>query len=407
MIKNKSTAVSTATLFLVAFINQIAYNLVIPVLVPLTTQQDHTLFFNNSFWPVDWMHGIAIAAFSFTVLLAAPFIGYFSDISSRKLVLIASMIGTFVGFLLLILSLQTHSFTLFVLGRIIAGACASSTAVVQAGIIDLHPGKDKAKSLGIIALALTLGMVLGPFLGGVLIDTSISSSFTLLTPFIATAILIVINGFFLVACYQEPKNRLASSLKSLSFSAVIKLLPANCRWWIIAFLLLELSWSYYFFLTPMVLNQTYQSSASLIGLFLLMLGIAVCIGLTLVYQLSARYLSKPWVLLAHAIIMLCGLLLSTLSLPTVGYWIIGAIIAMSLATCYVALLQLISDSSPTDLQGTTMGFCNTMMGLAWTISGVTTNILFQQYALSTASIAAFILIPIIILGFKLKARLIA
>jgi len=398
-----TTALSTMTLFLVAFINQIAYNLVIPVLVPLTTPQESTVFFNTSFWPVDWMHGIAIAAFSFSALVSAPFIGYFSDISTRKRVILLSMIGTFLGFLLLIVSLQLHNFSLFVLGRIIAGACASSTAVVQAAMIDCHPGQDKAKSLGIIALALTLGMVLGPFLGGIFIDPNISSAFSLETPFIATALLILVNAFLLMRCYQEPAVRLTDSLKKPGFFAAIVELPYRCRWWIIAFLLLELSWSYYFFLTPMVLTHTYYSSSTHIGLFLLMLGLAVCVGLTLMYQLCARFLSIQQILLGHTLVMLAGLLLSTVFFSATIYWIIGAIIAMSLATCYVTLLQLISDASPADRQGTAMGLCNTMMGLAWTISGVSANILFQEFSSSTAMIAAFILIPIIVLALKRRA----
>jgi len=397
-----ATRISTITLFFVAFINQIAYNLVIPVLVPLTDPSSHILFADSTFWPTAWMHGIAIAAFSLSGLISAPFIGYFSDITTRKRVLLFSLLGTLAGFLLLIISLHLQSFTLFVLGRVITGICASSTAVVQAAIIDLHPLHDKAKSLGIIALALTLGMVLGPLLGGLLIDSSLSPYFSLQTPFIATALLIVLNSCLLFLCYQESQQRSALQASTTSFWRAISSLPKATLVGIIGFLLLELSWSYYFFLTPMVLNQYYASSAATIGLFMGMLGIAVCIGLTAAYQLLARFLMPAKILWVNICVMFVAQMVSAIGVPELGYWITSALVAMSLASSYVALLQLISDSSPEGNQGIAMGLCTTMMGLAWTVSGATTNVLFQAYGGKMALIAGFILMPILVRGVRVK-----
>jgi DHA1 family tetracycline resistance protein-like MFS transporter len=98
-------------------------------------------------------------------LVGAPLLGRLSDRFGRRPVLLLSIFGTFLGFMLL--GFATTLWMLFA-SRIIDGLTGGNLSVAQAYISDVTDPKDRAKGLGLIGAAFGLGFIIGPATGGVL-----------------------------------------------------------------------------------------------------------------------------------------------------------------------------------------------------------------------------------------------
>ena len=83
------------------------------------------------------------------------------------------MLGNFVGFLISGLAISLHSFTWLLIGRSVAGANGRSLPIAQAAMIDISSDAQKASRLGLVVLANVLGFVVGPVIGGFLMDQNI------------------------------------------------------------------------------------------------------------------------------------------------------------------------------------------------------------------------------------------
>jgi multidrug resistance protein len=107
--------------------------------------------------------GLLVASFSLMQLVFAPVLGRLSDRYGRKPVLVASLLGTALGSLLMGLA---GSLWLLFLGRIVDGVSGSSISVAQAAVVDVAPAEQRARLLGLLSAAFGVGFVAGPALGG-------------------------------------------------------------------------------------------------------------------------------------------------------------------------------------------------------------------------------------------------
>jgi multidrug resistance protein len=107
--------------------------------------------------------GLLVASFSLMQLVFAPVLGRLSDRYGRKPVLVASLLGTALGSLLMGVA---GSLWLLFLGRIVDGVSGSSISVAQAAVVDVAPPAQRARLLGLLSAAFGVGFVAGPALGG-------------------------------------------------------------------------------------------------------------------------------------------------------------------------------------------------------------------------------------------------
>src|ERR1044071_4782537 len=98
-------------------------------------------------------------------LIFSPVLGGLSDKHGRRPVLLLSIIGTGIGFL--ILGLATTVWMLFI-GRILDGITGGNISTAQAYIADVTTEENRAKGMGLIGAAFGLGFIFGPAIGGIL-----------------------------------------------------------------------------------------------------------------------------------------------------------------------------------------------------------------------------------------------
>ncbi len=128
--------------------------------------------------------GILLAAFPMCQLVAGPILGRLSDRFGRRPVLAISQAGTAISFVILGLS---HNYTVMLLARMLDGVSGGNILVAQAYVADVTTPENRSKGLGLIGAAFGVGFVLGPLLGGVLVDLPISPEWRLRLPFLVAA----------------------------------------------------------------------------------------------------------------------------------------------------------------------------------------------------------------------------
>lgn len=132
----------------------------------------------------------------------APIIGNLSDRYGRRPILLFSLLGFGIDYIILALS---PSYGWLFIGRVIAGFTGASFTTASAYIADLSTDPtQRAKNFGLIGAAFGLGFVLGPALGGLL------AIWGLRAPFYAAAILCLLNclyGYFVLPESLSKENR--------------------------------------------------------------------------------------------------------------------------------------------------------------------------------------------------------
>ena len=146
----------------------------------------------------------------------APVLGALSDRLGRRPVLLISLAGAAINYVLMAFA---PSLWLLVIGRAIAGLTSANISVATAYITDISPEDTRAKRFGLFNAMFGIGFILGPVLGGVLGD------YWLRLPFIAAAVLNA--GNLLLAFFVLPESRTPSREK-IDLAALNPLRPL--RW---------------------------------------------------------------------------------------------------------------------------------------------------------------------------------
>jgi DHA1 family tetracycline resistance protein-like MFS transporter len=146
-------------IFLTIFVNLVGFGIIIPLLP----------FYAETFGASPLVVGLLFAVFSLCQLVAAPILGDLSDRYGRRPILIVSLIGTVISFVMLALA---QSITMLFVARIVDGLSGGNIATARAYVADVTEPKDRARAYGLIGAAFGLGFILGPAISAVLAPVS-------------------------------------------------------------------------------------------------------------------------------------------------------------------------------------------------------------------------------------------
>ncbi len=182
----------TRIVFLVVFVDLIGFGIVMPLLPS----------YGARYTANETLIGLLVAATPAMQLLTAPLWGRLSDRIGRRPVMLMSLAGAFLSYLMFALA---GSFSALLLSRIVAGSCDASVGVGQAFLADRTRPEERAKAMGLIGAAYGLGFIVGPALAG------ISSLFGAAMPGIVATVLTGANllAALLVLPAGEPTRRQA------------------------------------------------------------------------------------------------------------------------------------------------------------------------------------------------------
>ncbi|RMG25090.1 MAG: MFS transporter [Methanobacteriota archaeon] len=240
-----------------------------------------------------WELGILTAAWALSATLFSPLLGSFADRYGRRLVIIISLVGysfSNIGFLV------SKSFIHLLIFRFLEGSFSAGinpAAIALAS--ELSEEEERAQAIGIVTAGSSIGIVVGPMVGGFLF--ALIPSFEI--PFLVSASFGLIGVAFAFYLLEESKviqknQNLAA--KRFSFSQIYSKIPkpffAFSAYLLVtifsvsSWMLIEPSFSFYIY-------DDLNLEPYHFGVFVSVYGVMVAIGQGLLGGLSDRYGRKP------------------------------------------------------------------------------------------------------------------
>lgn len=182
-------------IFAVVFIDLLGFSLILPLLP----------YYAETFGASAFEVGLLVAVYAAAQLVGAPLLGRMSDRHGRRPVLMLSIAGGVVGFLMLAVA---QSLWMLYASRLVAGLFGGNISVAQAYITDVTDDRNRSKGLGMIGAAFGLGFIIGPATGGLL------SGFGYWVPASAAAFLGLAN--FLAVTFMLPESLTAERKETVT-----------------------------------------------------------------------------------------------------------------------------------------------------------------------------------------------
>lgn len=263
--------------------------------------------------------GMLSAAYPLMQLIGAPILGSLSDRFGRKPVLLASQVGTFIGFILLGLA---NSLPLLFISRIIDGLSGGNISTAQAALSDSTTEKNRTQAMGLIGAAFGLGFTIGPIIA--FVSLSLSQYNYSIPAFVAAgfSLLSILLTTFWFKETHDPSKRGTSSTGGIGPAAMFKAIAQPK----VGFLLLLVLASQTIFggfenlLSLFTLTRLGMGAGGNSGLFAFIGVLAVVVQGGLVRQWSKKYGDK-WLILLGLSALAIGLFFAALTptTPMPGY----------------------------------------------------------------------------------------
>ncbi|MBI4558423.1 MAG: MFS transporter [Candidatus Hydrogenedentes bacterium] len=155
--------------------------------------------------------GFLGSLYSLLQFICAPLLGSLSDRFGRKPVLLISITGIAISYLLWFFA---GSFRTLVLARLLGGIMSSNISTATAVVADVTSDTDRPKGMAVIGIAFGTGFILGPAIGGIsagfnfvdhwpALDTWGVNPFS--TPALVAFVLSLVNLFFVAVRFPETR----------------------------------------------------------------------------------------------------------------------------------------------------------------------------------------------------------
>lgn len=325
--------------------------------------------------------GFLGAAYSIMQFFFAPILGGLSDRYGRRPVLLASLFGFGLDYMLV--AFAPNIAWLFV-GRIFAGIMGASFTTAGAYIADISTPENRAQNFGIIGAAFGLGFILGPVIGGLL------GGYGVRAPFFAAAGLTMLNwlyGMFILPESLKMENRRKfewkranpfGTFKSLSRYPIIAGLLVALSFFYVASHAVQSNWSFF-------TTEKFSWSPKQIGISLGVVGLTFGLVQGLLIRRIIPWLGKEKSVYVGLGLSAAGFLLFAFASQA---WMMYAFtVVYSLGGIAGPALQgVISNTVPATEQGELQGGFTSLMSLAAIIGPLIMNGLFNQFTADDAPV---------------------
>lgn len=355
------------TIFLTVFLDMLGIGIIIPVIPVLFFAPDSAYFASEVTESTrSILYGLLIACFPLFQFFGAPMLGALSDRYGRKPILLISLTGTLIGYLLFGVALWIQSLPLLFLSRMLPGFTGGNISVIMSAISDISTAETKAQNFGIVGMAFGLGFILGPTLGGLLADDQIVSWFTASTPFWFTAFLTVINilviRFLFFETLQQKRNTPVSLFRGIQQIALSFGTP-RLRNVFTVVLLFSLGFTLFTQFFAVLLIERFDYSESEIGILFGWTGIWIALTQGLLIRIIGKKFGYRKTLIISMLILGCAL--ASLLIPEQAFWfyIICPFIAIGQGLTSPNLTAVVSDQAGAEFQGEILGINQSMASL--------------------------------------------
>ena len=403
--------VSFLPIFITVFIDMLGVGIVIPILAPLfLNPAAGVLPFNYTMSQRTLVLGFLIASFPLAQFFGAPILGALSDRFGRKKILMISLFGTLVGYLLFGFGIVYGMLPLLFISRVLDGFTGGNISIIMSSISDVSDAKSKAKNFGLVGFAFGLGFILGPYIGGKLADPNLVSWFSFDTPYWFTSILTAVNIFVVYKMFNETLHTKVNTKISIftGFKNIKKALSmTNLRTMFVVVFLFSLGFSFFTQFYQVYLIQKFGMDQSSIGDIFAYLGlwIAITQGF-IIRKLPSKF--TPRKIMRFSVIGL-GLAMFLTLVPSTSWQLF---LVLPFVAVFNGLTQpnqtaIVSSLSDEKSQGEILGINQSIQSLAMSIPPIVSGVIFSiDKTLPTLVSGSVILLAgvIFILFFKEKKK---
>jgi DHA1 family tetracycline resistance protein-like MFS transporter len=335
------------------FIDAIGFGLIMPVL-PQLLMRVGKIELADAISVGAWM-GLVMALASF---ISAPILGNLSDRFGRRPILLLSLGGLAVDYLLLAVA---NTLPLVFIGRILSGTFGGSYSTAMAALSDFTPPDERAKTFGFVSAAFGVGFVLGPAIGGLL------GEYGERAPFYVAAAMAGLNFLYGLMVFPETlalENRrtfILSRANPLGALRVMRSIPGMTGvamvliLWQIASLVYPMTWSFYGI-------AQFGWSTRMIGLSLAAVGITIAISQTFITGPAVKRFGERDAATIGLVVAIAGFI--TYALITNTWMAFAAMTFIALqGLVQPSLMAMLSRRATPETQGEIQGISAMALGL--------------------------------------------
>ncbi len=340
-------------------------------------------------------------------VLSTPIWGRFSDRYGRKPLLLISIAGGLVSYLILAFA---SNLLMLGAGRLLTGLMGGSLALAMAYVSDLTPPEQRAKSMGYVGGSLSMGFILGPMLGGLLGGRDAASA-TLLWPGLAAvfinAVMLIGATFFLKESLPPEKRTKAGGNKGPGGFAALRLVlarPLLARIVLVGFMA-YLAMALFESIFPFWAGARFDWGPRQIGLTFTYLGTIVAIIQGVLIGRLVPIFGEGRLLIAGLVCYISGLLIMTQA-PVWPLMVFGISFTTAGSALYMTTVtSLVSQQAGESERGLVLGTYNSGSWAGRALGPPLTGLLFDVFGVNVPLYtAALILLPCIVILLGIVAR---
>ncbi|XP_022081913.1 major facilitator superfamily domain-containing protein 9-like isoform X3 [Acanthaster planci] len=312
--------------------------------------------------------GAVGSVYGFLQLVSGPVMGRLSDMMGRRLVLLACLFMTMVGYTI---NIFATSLTVLICARVPLGIFKHGIATVKAYLAEITPKQERPLVFGRFNAASSFGFIIGPLCGGYLSEYE-GGFYQVAT---CTAIVFAINVLFVYFLVHPKKQDSIEKSKSVAaftqeeysirtnFFHSFKTILGSCGDLLLLQLLMSSGVMLYRSNFVLILEDRFQARPSVTGQLMSFSALVAVVSGMLVGRVVSFYSSISKLLL-HSSVLLCFTLFGLTYAPTFFVVVVfTALLSMENAISKVCLTDLSVRRSSLDNTGALLGISQSVLSV--------------------------------------------
>lgn len=370
----KSYSRQAIPIFLVLFLGYVGYSIVLPIFAPLLFDPKYGLFPGVTDQMIrSLILGVLIATYPLGQVIGCPLLGRLSDLYGRRKVLLISLALIIPCYILSGLSLSYAHISLLFISRFLIGLFEGNIVIATAAIADISETHEvKVKNFGWITTISSSGFIVGPLLGGKLIESKITPWFTFSTPFYLSAVIVLLTWICVYFMFQETiKSR--PSLTFKPFYEMKKMYSAlrykELKGVFFGNFSLYISFFFFFAFFPVLLVRAHQFNPSMLAEVEAYLSLCICLA-PLFYKKISKHFTPKQITAYSGLIFSLSTLLLIFPFSVKLLFLTLIIPSFCIACGFTYSNLMVSDLISREKQGEVLGTNQGMVVLSECISGL-------------------------------------
>jgi DHA1 family tetracycline resistance protein-like MFS transporter len=362
-----STKKTLPILVFTILLDMIGVGMIIPIIPIIFTDPTSPSFLLQGFsHQLQFIIAGFITALSgIMTFIFAPILGELSDLYGRKKLLAICIAILAVSQIVFGLGILLSSLTILFIARAVAGIAGANISIAQASIADVTEPQNRAKNFGLIGVAVGIGFIVGPALGGAVASLTHSAS----VPFFVSGVLGIINLISITFYLPETRKVPESKLHNITiFKAIHNIRSAftgkeTSHLYISNFLYLT-GFTFFTASTGIFLVQKFGLTSAGLGTYFGVLGVWIVITQGFILRvITKKYTEKA--ILRFSLVAVALAIIAMPFMPTLVFiYVILPFIAIPQGLSMANMSALISKSVSPEKQGAAMGINGSLAALA-------------------------------------------